>query len=48
MQFRICCADAAANGFYDRHSYAVSSLLVCLRVGVYIEDLVDLILAEAL
>ena len=48
MQFRICCADAAANGFYDRHGYAVSSLLVCLRIGVDSEDLIDLILTEPL
>ena len=48
MQFRICCADAAANGFYDRHGYAVSSLLIRLRIGVDGEDLVDLILAEPL
>ena len=48
MQFRICCANAAANGFYDRHGYAVSSLLVCLRIGVDSEDLIDLILTEPL
>ena len=48
MKFRICCADAAANGFYDRHGHAVASLLVCLRIGVDSEDLVDLILGEAL
>ena len=48
MQFRICCADAAANGFYDRHSYAVAGLLVCLRIRIDGEDLVNLILAETL
>ena len=48
MQFRICCADAAANGFYDRHGYAVSSLLVCLRIRIDGEDFVDLILTEPL
>ncbi len=48
VEFRICCADAAANGFYDRHGYAVSSLLVCLRIGVDGEDLINLILAEPL
>ena len=48
MEFRIRCTDAAANGFYDRHGYAVSSLLVCLRIGVDSEDFVDLILVEAL
>ena len=48
MQFRICCADAAANGFYDRHSHTIASLLVCLRIGVDGEDLVDLVLVETL
>ena len=48
MQFRICCADAAANGFYDRHGHTVAGLLVCLRIGVDSEDLVNLILAETL
>ena len=48
MQFRICCADAAANGFYDRHSYAVACLLVCLRIRIDGEDFIDLILAEPL
>ena len=48
VEFRICCADAAANGFYDRHGYAVSSLLVCLRIRVDSEELVDLVLVEAL
>ena len=48
MQFRICCADAAANGFYDRHSYAVACSLVCLRIRIDGEDLVNLILAETL
>ena len=48
MQFRICCADAAANGFYDCYCHAVACLLVCLRIGVDSEDLVNLILAETL
>ena len=48
MQFRICCADAAANGFYDWHSYAVACLLVCLRIRIDGEDFIDLILAEPL
>ena len=48
MQFRICCADAAANGFYDRHGHAVACLLVCLRIRIDGEDLIDLILAETL
>ena len=48
VEFRICRANAAANGFYDRHSYAVASLLVCLRIGVDGEDLIDLILTEPL
>ena len=48
MQFRICCADAVANGFYDCYCHAVACLLVCLRIRVDSEDLVDLILAEPL
>ena len=48
VEFRICCADAAANGFYDRHSYAVASLLIRLRIRIDGEDLVNLILAETL
>ena len=48
MQFRICCADAAANGFYDRHGHTVAGLLVCLRIRIDGEDLVNLILAETL
>jgi len=48
MQFRICCADAAANGFYDRHGHTVACLLVCLRIRIDSEDLVALILAEPL
>ena len=48
MQFRICCADAAANGFYDCYCHAVACLLVCLRIGVDGEELVNLILAETL
>ena len=48
MQFRICCADAAANGFYDCYCHAVACLLVCLRIGVDGEDLINLILAEPL
>ena len=48
MEFRIRCADAATNGFYDRHGHAVASLLVCLRIGGNGKDLVDLILAEPL
>ena len=48
MQFRICCADAAANGFYDRHGHTVAGLLIRLRIGVDGEDLVNLILAETL
>ena len=48
MQHSIRCADAAADGFYDRHGYAVACLLVCLRIGVDSEDLVDLILTEPL
>ena len=28
MQFRICCADAAANGFHDCYCHAVAGLLV--------------------
>ena len=48
VEFCICYADAAPNGFYDRHSYAVACLLVCLRIGVDGEDLINLILAEPL
>ena len=48
MQFRICCADAAANGFYDCYCHAVAGLLVCLRIRIDGEDLVNLILAETL
>ena len=48
MQFRICCADAAANGFYDCYCHAVACVLVCLRSGVDGEDLINLILAEPL
>lgn len=48
MEFRICCADAAANGFYDCYCHAVACLLVCLRIGVDGEDLINLILAEPL
>ena len=48
VQFRIRCADAAANGFYDCHGHAVACLLVCLRIGVDGEDFVDLILTEPL
>ena len=48
VEFRICCADAAANGFYDCYCHAVACLLVCLRIGVDGEDLINLILAEAL
>ena len=48
VEFRICCADAAANGFYDCYCHAVACLLVCLRIGVDGEDLVDLILTEPL
>ena len=48
MKFRIRCADAAANGFYDRNGYAVACLLIRLRIGVDSEELVDLILAEPL
>ena len=48
VEFRICCADAAANGFYDCHGHAVASLLIRLRIRVDSEDLVNLILTEAL
>ena len=48
VEFRICCADAAANGFYDCYCHAVACLLVCLRIRIDGEDLVDLILVEAL
>ena len=48
VDFRIRCADAAANGFYDRNGYAVACLLIRLRIGVDSEELVDLILAEPL
>ena len=48
VEFRICCADAAANGFYDRYCHAVACLLIRLRIGVDSEDLVDLIFAEPL
>ena len=48
MQFRIRCADAAANGFYDCYCHAVACLLIRLRIRVDSEDLVDLILIEAL
>ena len=48
VEFCICRADAASNGFYDRHGHAVASLLVCLCIGVDGEELVDLILGEAL
>ena len=44
MQFRICCADAAANGFYDCYCHAVACLLVCLRIRIDGEDLINLIL----
>ena len=48
VEFRICCADAAANGFYDCYCHAVACLLVCLRIGVDGEDIINLILAEPL
>ena len=48
VEFRIRCADAAANGFYDCHGHAVACLLVRLRIGVDSEDLVNLILTEPL
>lgn len=44
MQFRIRCADAAANGFYDCYCHAVACLLVCLRIRIDGEDLINLIL----
>ena len=48
VEFRICCANAAVNGFYDRHGHTVAGLLIRLRIGVDSEDLVNLILAEPL
>ena len=48
VEVRICCADAAANGFYDCYCHAVACLLVCLRIRIDGEDLIDLILAEPL
>ena len=48
VEFRIRCADAAANGFYDRHGHTVAGLLIRLRIRVDSEDLVDLILVETL
>ncbi len=44
MQCRIRCADAAANGFYDCYCHAVACLLVCLRIRIDGEDLINLIL----